>query len=169
MIRALTPADLEAYIAMRRESFTKAPLAFIQLPDEEIDSEQTHQEMSHWNEENFMLGYFAEAEGEPKLLGIMGLMRYTAPKRRHRAYLWGVYVREEGRGRGIAKQLLEETLSRCRQMEGLVRIILTVSHHAQAAIALYEQAGFVQFGCEPGAARTGDIAMNETYFLLDLD
>lgn len=168
MIRALTPADLEAYIAMRRESFTKAPLAFIQLPDEEINRELTQQEMAQWNEENFMLGYFLTQEGQQTLVGIMGLMRHTAPKRRHRAYLWGVYVREEARGKRVAKQLLEETLKRCREMEGLERITLTVSHHAEAAIALYEGVGFVQFGCEPGAARTGDIPMNETYFLLDL-
>lgn len=168
MIRVLTPADLEAYMAIRRDSFTKAPLAFSQLPDEEIDPERTRQEMARWHDENFMLAYFSTQEEKHMLAGIMGLMRYTAPKRRHRACLWGVYVREEAQGQGIAKQLLAETLKRCREMEGLERVILTVSHHAKAAIALYESVGFVQFGCELGAARTGDIPMNEIYYLLDL-
>lgn len=168
MIRTLSSKDLDAYIAIRRESFIKAPLAFAQLADEEIDRELTLKEMSSWGEENFVLGHFPERGETSQLMGIMGLMRYTAPKRRHRAYLWGVYVKEEARGQGVAKKLLEETLGRCQRMNGLERIMLTVSHHAEAAIALYKSVGFVQFGCEPGAARTGNIAMNELYFLLDL-
>ena len=53
-------------------------------------------------------------------------------------------------------------------LDGLERIILTVSHHAAGAIALYTKAGFVTFGREAGAARTGDIPMDEIYMLLDL-
>ncbi len=168
MIRALNGRDTAAYIALRRESFAKAPLAFAQLPDDEIDPATTEAELEALHDENFILGFFQPTPAGEQLMGIMGLMRYTALKRRHRAYLWGVYVKEEARGQGVAQQLLAETLSRCRQMPGLERIILTVSHHAVAAIRLYQQAGFIQFGCEPGAARTGEIAMNETYFLLDL-
>lgn len=164
MIRPLGPQDLATFMAIRAESFREAPLAFGQAADAKIDPEQTLQDLAAKNESNFILGYFVDEQ----LVGMMGLMRYELPKRRHRSYLWGVYVAQRFQGRGIARQLLDECILRARKLDGLERIILTVSHHATGAIALYTKAGFVTFGREPGAARTGDIPMDEIYMLLDL-
>jgi ribosomal protein S18 acetylase RimI-like enzyme len=98
----------------------------------------------------------------------MGFTRFEKIKRRHRSELWGVYVSPAARGRGVAALLLEETLRRARQLEGLERITLAVSNRAPAARHLYEKVGFVEFGREPGAARTGNVEMDEIHMLLNL-
>ena len=53
-------------------------------------------------------------------------------------------------------------------MEGLERVILSVSHRAESALRMYRRAGFEEFGREPGAARSGDVPMDEIHMLLNL-
>lgn len=173
MIRALTATDVDQFIAMRRESFTRAPLSFAQDPDVEIDRAQTIRDLEAKHSEDFILGYFVHADDDtteaPTLLvGILGLFRYEPAKRRHRSFLWGVYVKDEFQGRSIARQLVKEGIALARKMEGLTRIILTASHHAEAAIQLYRSEGFVVFGREPGASLNHGVPMDEVYMLLDL-
>ncbi len=168
MIRPLTPADVEAFIALRHEAFVTDPLSWDYEPGTPIESEVWAPRLQEVPGVAFVLGFFlTEGLAAPKLAGLVGFTRFEKAKRRHRATLWGVYVSPAARGRGVAAQLLTETLRRARQLAGLERVILTVSNHAQAAIRLYEKAGFVRFGCEPGAARTGKTSMDEIYMLLE--
>ncbi|MEL6141231.1 MAG: GNAT family N-acetyltransferase [Bacteroidota bacterium] len=164
MIRPLGPNDVHQFIQIRRDSFRYAPLSFQQEPDVEIDIEKTRQDLAEKNEENFVLGYFIDEE----LVGIWGFYRYQPKKRRHRGYIWGVYVNKDHQGKGIGKALIDECIARARTLPGLERIILTVSHQAPGALRLYKSAGFVEFGREPEAARTGDVPMDEIYLMLDL-
>jgi len=169
MIRSLTPADLAAFIALRKQSWTTDPLSWDHAPDEKVDPEKWKGIISGWDNGSVLLGYFLTEEGrEPELIGLTGLQRFTAPKRSHRAMIWGVYVDPSARGQGISGKLLEESLARARRMEGLHHVILSVSHHATAAIRLYERAGFVEWGREVDAARTGEIFMDEIHMLLIL-
>ncbi len=168
MIRSLTPDDLDAFIALRYRAFATDPLSWDHDPATPIDPEEWLPKILE-TDGQFVLGYFlTEGRQTPELAGLIGFTRYEKPKRRHRGLVWGVYVSPEARGRQVAKQLLTETIRRARAMEGLERITLTVSHHASAARALYTAAGFVEFGREPGASRTGEVAMDEIYMLLDL-
>ena len=170
MIRNLTPADTQAYIDLRRESFRTDPLSFDRDPDSPLDAEEIKKQLASIHDENYVMGYFLE-KGEAagaELVGIWGFERYTRPKRRHRALISGVYVSPRARGRGVAGQLLNECLRRAERMEGLERLVLSMSHRADAARRLYESVGFEVFGREPGAARTGDIAMDEIHMLLNL-
>jgi len=57
----------------------------------------------------------------------------------------GMAVLAPFRGQGIGKALLETVLQQAKD-KGLTRIELTVREHNQAAIALYEQFGFVKEG-----------------------
>lgn len=164
MIRKLTPADAPEFMRLRRESFRKAPLSFEQTGDIILQPSVILEQL-RITDHQFVLGYFSKTG---RLLGIMALNRYEPVKRQHRSYLWGVYLNEEIRGQGIAGQLLTEVIAEARAMDGLERIILTVSNHAKGALKLYKKAGFTEFGREPDAARTGDIQMDEIYMLLEL-
>jgi ribosomal protein S18 acetylase RimI-like enzyme len=174
MIRPLTSADVDQFIQIRRESFLRAPLAFVQNSDMAIDREDTIQELNAKSEEDFILGYFIHSDqdssdNEPHLLvGILGLLRYMPEKRQHRSFMWGVYVKDEMQGRGIARQLINECILRARAIDGLERIVLTTSHHSETAINLYRSEGFIEFGREPGAAKTDGVNMDEVHMLLDL-
>ncbi|MBC6993523.1 GNAT family N-acetyltransferase [Neolewinella lacunae] len=168
MIRSLGPADLNAFIALRRQSFATDPLSWDYDPGHEVSAEEWLPKILE-TDGQFVLGYFlTEGRQKPELAGVIGLTRYEKLKRRHRALVWGVYVSPAARGQQAARQLLTETIRRARAMEGLERIILTVSHHASAARALYTAAGFVEFGREPGASRNEGVGMDEIYMLLEL-
>lgn len=168
MIRSLTPADIEAFTVLRRQSFASDPLSWDSDPDYEVTAEEWLPKILE-TDNQFVLGYFlTEGRETPELAGIIGFTRYEKLKRRHRAMVWGVYVSPAARGRGAARQLLAETIRRAKVMPGLERLTLTVSNHAKAALAMYEAAGFVTFGREPGAARTGEVSMDEIYMLLEL-
>jgi RimJ/RimL family protein N-acetyltransferase len=169
MIRTLTPADTEAFVAMRYQAFTTDPLSWDHDPGTHIDPEVWRPRLAEVPGLKFVLGYFLTEDREiPELAGIMGFTRFEKTKRRHRSMLWGVYVSPVARGRRVSAQLLEETIRRARQIEGLERITLAVSNRAPAALHLYQKAGFVEFGREPGAARTGNVDMDEIHMLLEL-
>lgn len=176
MIRSLTAADVDQFIQMRQESFLRAPLSFAQDPNMVIDRDKTINDLNAKHAEDFIIGYFIPSSDsvpsqtiEPDLLiGILGLFRYTSEKRHHRSFMWGVYVKDEMQGRGIARQLVKECIRRAHAIDGLERIVLTASHHAEPAINLYRSEGFTEFGREPGAAKTNGVAMDEVHMLLDL-
>ncbi len=157
--------DVEAFIRLRREGFSQAPLSFAQDPDIEIDAEATRAEWERTlGRDQFILGYFV---GE-QLAGMVGFSRCLPAKRRHRGYVWGFYVGTDFQGRGIGRQLMEALIERAAQIDGLEKIYLTVSDHAPAALALYRKLGFTEFGREPDAARTGEIRMTEIYLVRPL-
>jgi ribosomal protein S18 acetylase RimI-like enzyme len=169
-LRLLGPDDVDDFIRLRREGFARAPLSFEHSPDDPMEPEVWRRRLDADSAQNFTLGFFltgADQERE-ELVGIWGVKRFVAPKRAHRAMVWGVYVSDKARGLGVGRALMEEALRRCREMPGLEHVILTVSHHAVAAIKLYLEAGFVEFGREVGAAKTGEIYMDEVYMRLDL-
>jgi ribosomal protein S18 acetylase RimI-like enzyme len=164
MIRKLSPNDVDQFTRLRRESFKLAPLSFEQEGDVILDPSVVMSQLE-CTDDQFILGFF-DVDG--RLGGMMGFNRYIPNKRKHRSYLWGVYLSEKLRGQGIARQLLRQLIQEARSMEGLERIILTVSNHATEALKLYRAEGFVEFGREPGAAKTGAVRMDEVYMLLDL-
>lgn len=169
MIRPLTTDDIPAFLALRKKSWSTDPLSWDREPSEEVDPEKWHEIISGWDNGSVLLGFFLTEHGaEPKLVGLTGLERFKAHKRRHRAMIWGVYVSPITRGMGISRKLLDECLVRARAMKGLHHLVLSASHHAVGALHLYEQAGFVEWGREPAAARTGETFMDEVHMMLVL-
>jgi ribosomal protein S18 acetylase RimI-like enzyme len=72
-------------------------------------------------------------------------------KNRHKATLFGMYVAPEHAGRGIGRTLLAHVIGEARRQPGLEQLVLTVTDGNEAAVALYEKAGFCSFGIEPRA------------------
>lgn len=67
-------------------------------------------------------------------------------KTNHIANLYGVYVKKEYRGQGIAKRLVESALSVIRQNASVSKIHLTVNAEQAVALALYKRFGFKTVG-----------------------
>jgi RimJ/RimL family protein N-acetyltransferase len=59
-----------------------------------------------------------------------------------------------GAAKGLGRQLVDLALSQARQRPGVEVVTLTVTEGNDPAIALYEAAGFRNFGIEPMAIRT---------------
>ena len=75
------------------------------------------------------LGYLWVGEGSNMMTGL-----------KH-GYVYDVFVKEEFRGKGIGRMLLEKAESYCQE-RGYSRILLMVSVGNQAAINLYDNMGF---------------------------
>lgn len=74
-------------------------------------------------------------------------------KLRHKGILFRMYVSNEFRGKGVAKKLIEELISRVRAIGDIEQINLTVVANNANAKILYEKFGFITFGSEPNAIK----------------
>lgn len=89
--------------------------------------------------------------GEPPL-GVAALRyRYGLWRDGEDCCLEDLFVREEARGEGLGRALLEAAVARARE-RGCVRIELDVNEENELAVALYESAGF-SARSRPGGAR----------------
>ena len=93
------------------------------------------------------------AFSDDELVGVAGLRFRQRPRTRHKAWLFGMYVLPEHRGRGLGRELVDAVLRGARSRNGVELIQLTVSESNTAGRRLYESCGFETFGTEPMAIR----------------
>lgn len=161
MIRRLGPEDAAAFADIRLEGLRLSPEAF----GSDLEKEQA------WPLDQFadrLTGspVFGWEEGGA-LLGVAGFFALTDRKVRHRGVLWGMYVRNAARDRGVGRQLVETVLDHAR--EHVEQIHLTVTVENAAAVALYERCGFRCYGTEPRALKVGDRYLDEHLMVLTFD
>jgi ribosomal protein S18 acetylase RimI-like enzyme len=80
--------------------------------------------------------------------------------------LWGMYVRPDARGTGLAASLVQRVIEQARPF--LEDILLTVVASNAAACRLYRAAGFEQYGLERRALKIGDAYYDEALMALSL-
>jgi RimJ/RimL family protein N-acetyltransferase len=98
-----------------------------------------------------VLGAFRDGE----LAGVVGLSFEQREKVRHKATLFGMYVRPRWRGQGIGRELVQAALKYARDRLAVLVVQLTVTEGNGPAVTLYESCGFVRFGVEPLAVAAG--------------
>jgi len=155
-IARVTAAELSSFKALRDEGLRLHPEAF----DADIDNEQSRPPESYVGRlglseplgGTFLLGAWFGAD----MVGMIGLERQYLPKLRHSAELNSMMVRPSHTGRGVGLRLLEACLEHAKQAQGLELITLRVSTANEAAVRLYERAGFKPCGVVPHAVRLVD-------------
>lgn len=158
-IKRLTPDDAESYRALMLCAYDDVPETFTATV-----AERESLPMDFWRAR--VAVDFGEADGAPErvygafegdeLVGVAGLRFQHRPRTRHKAWLFGMYVLPDHRGRGLGRELLEAVLEGARSRDGVELIQLTVSESNIAGCRLYETCGFEPFGTEPMAIRVGD-------------
>jgi len=98
---------------------------------------------------------WASVVGE-NIQGVAGLSFERREKVRHKATLFGMYVRPELRGHGLGRLLVDAVLAHARVCPDIGLLQLTVTDGNAGAIALYRSAGFEAWGREPMAVRVGE-------------
>lgn len=151
IIRTLGPQDAEAYRALMLEAYGIYPQAFTSSV-----AERAAMPLSWWEKRldsplDCLLGAFA---GDA-LVGIVGLAFEPREKARHKVTLFGMYVNARHQHQGVGRQLVEAALDEARKQPRLKVIQLTVTAGNDAAFALYQRCGFIQYGLEPLAVRVG--------------
>jgi GNAT superfamily N-acetyltransferase len=146
-IRLLTADDAEAWWHLRLEALRNDPASFADSTEEHLTTTvaTAMERLSDGDPaRNFVVGAFADG----KLAGTAGFYRSAHIKERHKGHVWGVYVRPESRGKGMARALMQEIVRRARGIGGLEQILLVASAHLPAR-KLYEAMGFEAYGVEP--------------------
>lgn len=151
MIRGLGAKDAEAYRALMLEAYGEYPQAFTSSVAERAAMPLSWWEKRLDNPLDRLLGGF-DAD---RLAGIVGLAFEPREKARHKVTLFGMYVNAAYQRQGLGLQLVKAALAEARQHARLKVIQLTVTAGNDAALALYQRCGFIQYGLEPLAVRVG--------------
>jgi len=140
-IRRLTQEDLEPFKKIRFESLKNNPISFgASFEEEEGYPDERFVKMLN---EDIILGCFEENE----LIGVGGLFcSDTKVKRKHKGFIWGMYVKPEYSGRGFGRKLIEELVAGAPSY--IEQIQITVMSGNERAEDLYKRQGFEVYGHE---------------------
>jgi len=147
-VRRLGPNAVVAVVALRREALALHPLAFSASPpdDPEVLSD-SFRSLLAMPEESVIFGAFVANT----LVGMVGVARNKGAKERHKALIWGMYVRSQHRRTGAGERLLRAAIDQARSWPGVEQVQLSVTEVAAEARRLYERNGFQEWGREPRA------------------
>lgn len=140
----------------------------LSYPDENsFDPEQEGQFLKQKTESVNEIEIIALVDG--KVAGIAGIEAVgTKYKVRHRAE-FGISVLKEYWGLGIGKALTEACI-KCAEAAGYAQLELNVVAENKRAIALYQKAGFVEYGRNPRGFNSRINGFQEViYMLLELN
>jgi GNAT superfamily N-acetyltransferase len=141
-------ADAALYRDIRLESLKRHPEAFLAE-----HATEAAQPFAHFVQRLTDSAVFGALDGDT-IVGLAGYHVERAPRRAHKGMLWGVYVRREARGSGLARQLVEAVLEHAA---GHVEALNLVAERGNMpARRLYTALGFVEYGLEKDAVRIGD-------------
>lgn len=157
IIRQAATTDAEAIQALRLEALQRHPKAF--GSDYERESGRP---ASFWVErlsaQTDSAIFVAESAGQ--LAGMTGIYRSELVKLRHNATIWGVYMRPQWRGQGIAVALLQTAVN-WAERQGLNWVKLAVITNNSAAIRAYIKSGFRVYGVDPAVIRYDGVCYDE--------
>ena len=136
------PAKWQEYKALRLSALKSEPQAFASSYEREAayPYEKWQQRLSELG--NGISWVFCARNTDGRLVGMIGGYRDDSDIQNHSAQIWGVYVDENMRGKGIAKALMGKILDEFDGNSEIETIILEVNSDQEAATKLYESLGF---------------------------
>jgi ribosomal protein S18 acetylase RimI-like enzyme len=153
-VRRLLAPDAPAFREIRLEGLRDHPDAFGSSVREEQAQPLTWFQQAL--EQGFVLG---DELPDGQLGGVAGLRFNITDKTRHKAWLWGMYVRPQARGTGLAARLISGIVEEAR--DKVEEVVLTVGSHNAPAIARYRSMGFEECGVEQRALKVGDTYIDD--------
>jgi len=154
-IRQLTPGDAALYRSIRLEGLNQSPEAF----GSTFDAEFTKPLAWFFDRlsSSVVFGAIRDAKIldtkilDTKILGVAGFAVRQEEKEAHKGLLWGMYVRPDARGTGIARRLVEAVIGyACARVE-LIQLSVVVGN--EQARRLYARLGFVEYGIEKNSLK----------------
>ena len=146
-IRQLTPGDAALYRSIRLEGLKESPEAF----GSTFDAEFTKPLAWFFDRLSSSVVFGAIRDAKlldakilgAKILGVAGFAVRDGEKEAHKGLLWGMYVRPDARGAGVARRLVE-------------------------AVIAYARLGFVEYGIEKNSLKYDGRYYDEILMAMDL-
>jgi ribosomal protein S18 acetylase RimI-like enzyme len=166
-IRVLEPLDAPLFQQLRLFALQESPDAFGSTYENEVcrSMEQVAERIAPRQDGSCVFGAFLT---DKEIVGIVGFLRDSGLKERHKGFIWGMYVRPECRRAGIGWELLERVIEHAKSLSGLRQIKLTVASSNAPAEHLYEKAGFTVYGVEKDSLASEEGFLDEKYMMLKL-
>ncbi len=137
----------QEYKELRLKAIQKEPHAFCSTYKKEVAwSDQKWQQGLRDVADRKSWIFFAKINR--KLVGLIGGFQNDEDRQNDRAQIWGMYVDDLYRGRGIAEALAERLLCEISKNEDIHVIRLEVNEEQEAAMNLYKRLGFKEVNAE---------------------
>lgn len=164
MVRQLNKDDLGDFFRLRLEGLKAVPSAFLASYEEESAKGPGFFEsiLSSNTDHNVIFGAF---DGD-SLVGAIGVFSDSHAKSRHKATIWGMYVRADVRGRGFGTALVQRAIDHAKSSMGARTVYLSVESTNELAKSLYKKCGFTTWGQEPESLFVNGVYYNEDYMFL---
>jgi len=149
-IRQLTPKDAALYRSIRLEGLKESPEAF----GSTFEAEFTKPLAWFFDRlsSSVVFGAIRDAKIlDAKILGVAGFAVRDGEKEEHKGLLWGIYVRPDARGAGVARRLVEAVIAYARARVELIQLSVVVGN--EQAQRLYARLGFVEYGIEKNSLK----------------
>ena len=159
-IRQLTPGDAALYRSIRLEGLKESPEAFGSTFEAEFTKPLA------WFFDRLSSSVVFGAIRDAKILGVTGFAVRQEEKEAHKGLLWGMYVRPDARGAGIARRLVEAVIAYARPRVELIQLSVVVGN--EQARRLYARLGFVEYGIEKNSLKFRGRYFDEILMAKDL-
>lgn len=146
--RRLRADDARAFHDLRIEGFALEPRAFRCTPQDEADAPLA--DVDARLQRDYVVGAF---DGE-RLVGVGGLAQFEGARLRHKALLFGMYLRARYRGGEASNELMRRLIDKATSSVEIVT--LTVVSSNARALRFYERWGFRSYGVELRSAKLHD-------------
>src|SRR5947207_8315903 len=167
-VRRLTEADAEAFWNIRLRALRDNPESFgasyEEILERGIAGVTQGLRKSDSAPDDATFGAF---DGKT-LVGIASFQREEGLKRRHKGVIWGMYVPQELRGKGIGKALVEAAIVYAKTLPDLEQINISVVLTSKEALNLFKSVGFESYGLEKRALKFHDKYFDQELMVLNL-
>lgn len=159
-IRLLTPADAALYRSIRLAGLKQNPEAFGSTFEREFTKPLA------WFFDRLKSSQVFGAFRGSEILGVAGFAIRDNEKEEHKGLLWGMYIRPEARGTGVAQRLVEAVIDFARSRVELIQLSVVMGN--EPARRLYARLGFVEYGIERNSLKHAGRYYDEILMAKDL-
>lgn len=155
--RQLNENDAEVYQKIRLEMLKETPAAYGESYEE--NKEYKLDFFKNRILSSFIIGAFDKG----KIIGTAGYFLFDKLKTKHKACLWGVYVKTNYRGQSISYCMSEKVIELLPDDVNLIHVMVTENNIP--AIKTYEKLGFKKWGLEEKALKIDNEFYNEIHMV----
>lgn len=162
VVRPLEIDDFSQFLDIQSAAILQAPEVFGSDHEWFAGLSILSKEQRYERYMNFPYQYLLGAlDPSGNIVAMIGYSSQESMKTRHKGSIWGLFVRENYRGQGIATILVNSVVETAREVLEVEQLQLSVSTQNTATHGLYLRLGFTVYGTEIHAMKIGNSYVDE--------